>query len=181
MKKIIISITLLVLAVFFSSCTKKTTSTLAYTNDVVPVMFIDMQWKIMSSVKNNGSFPLTGDNTYAIVNYDWLFEFYKVWRSEIFAQDVVQWDDKFDCNKFASSYISRAQIEYFKETWGKDKPQALALAEIWYVDKEINSKQYRHAIVAALTNKGLIFLEPQTGERLMLTEKQQASIYLKKF
>lgn len=180
-KKILTFITLLMLVATMSSCSKKATNTLPYTNEVVPAYFVDMRWKLMSSVKDTGSFPYTGDSTYAIVNYDWMFQFYETWRDELFKQDVVKWDDKFDCNKFASSYIARAQIEYYKQTWKTGKPQALAMAEIWYVERETPTTKYNHAIVAALTNKGLVFFEPQTGKQIFLTEKQQASIYLKKF
>jgi hypothetical protein len=181
MKKLLTFITLLILVISLSSCSKKSTNALPYTNDSIPAYFIDTQWKLLSKVQNSGSFPFTGDKDYAVVNYDWLFEFYEVWRDEIFAQNVIKWDDKFDCNKFATSYIARAQIEYFKITWGNNKPQALALAEIWFTEKETKTAKYNHAIVAALTNKGLVFFEPQTGKQIILTEKQQASIYLKKF
>lgn len=177
MKKFFLFISLLSILLLISSCNKKNSNILPYTDTTVSSYFMDTQWKLMSKYDNNGAFPFTGDRSYAIVNYDWLFVFYETWRDEIFKQDVIAWDDKFDCNKFTSSFVSRAQIEYYKKVWRTNKPQSLALGEVWFITKGIQS----HALVAALTNKGLVFFEPQTGKEITLTQEQQASIYLKKF
>ena len=58
--------------------------------------------------------------------------------------------------------------------------QTLALAEIWYIP-DAAKPHAGHAIVAALTERGLVFLEPQTGDEVQLTPAQRRSIYLCKW
>lgn len=126
-----------------------------------------------------GPWASTPDLTYAEVSAAWIPVFYAQWRQRLFDRGVVAWDAKFDCNRFAASFCADAQVEYYKHAramWIKG--QAIAVGEIWYV---VRNGGGGHAIVCAITDKGPLFIEPQTGAILTLTPVELQSISFKRF
>ncbi len=122
---------------------------------------------------------VNGDGPYALVKADALSGYYATYRSELFKLGVTKWDPRFDCNHFASYYVARMQLAYYLDNFhSTTKAQTLALAEVWY---QIGGTGQGHAIVAAYTDKGLIFIEPQTGQSVNLTEAELKSITLCKW
>lgn len=121
-----------------------------------------------------------GDGPYALVKADALPSFYDSYRRDLFDRGVTKWDERFDCNHFASFYVAKAQVEYYLANFHASTPaQTLALAEVWYVPGRSPGKG--HAIVAALTDRGLLFVEPQTGGVVNLTQAERASVFLCKW
>lgn len=119
---------------------------------------------------------ILSDQTYAEVNSLWLHEFYPRFRAELFRQGVVHWDDRFNCKHFAGFYTEMAQSRYFAETFHRTAPaRTLALGQIWYIR---DNGQGAHAIVVAFTERGRLYIEPQTGQEVRLSVKEQASIYV---
>lgn len=117
-----------------------------------------------------------GDTAYAQVNSAWLAGYYAEFRAEIFRQGVVKWDDRFDCNHFASYYVALAQTKFYLANFqSRTSAQTLALGIFWY---RPGAGIAGHAIVAALTERGLVFVEPQTGGELALTPAERATVYL---
>lgn len=122
-------------------------------------------------------FALAGDAAYAEVNSASLRTYYDTFRSEIFRQGVTKWDERFDCNHFASYYVALAQTKfYLAQFQSRTTAQTLALGTYWY-----QSPRGPHAIVVAITERGPIYIEPQTGGELILTPAQQSSAWLKAF
>ncbi|ACB74010.1 hypothetical protein Oter_0721 [Opitutus terrae PB90-1] len=116
-----------------------------------------------------------GDETYAEVNSQWLFRYYQDFRAELFRLGIVRWDDRFDCNRFAELYTSLAQARFYRESYQSRTPaKALALAPFWYIR---GNGQGAHAIVQALTERGRMFIDPQTGAEVQLTPQERASAY----
>lgn len=127
------------------------------------------------------SLPLAGwagDAIYAVLDSSALPQMFEDLQNAVFKQGLAgQWDSRFDCNRFASLYIGLAHAKYAVKAWHQPTgPQALALAEVWY-----RSARGPHAIVAALTERGLIFIEPQNGREISLTPQEQAHIYFVKW
>ncbi len=119
----------------------------------------------------------TGDAAYAQVSAAWLKSYYASFRSSLFREGVVKWDERFDCNHFASFYIALAQVRFFTENFQtKTAAQTLALGECWY-----HSERGPHAIVMAVADTGIVYIEPQTGAQLVLTGEEIASRFLVKF
>lgn len=119
-----------------------------------------------------------GDAAYSVVRSDALPVIYQDFRDELSRLGLVRWDVRFDCNKFATLYISVAQVKFAVLAWQSDTPaQSLALAEVWYVQ----STGGRHAIVEALTERGEVFIDPQNGLELTLSTAEKDSIYLRKW
>lgn len=122
-------------------------------------------------------FAICGDTGYAEVNSAWLKGYYDAFRSEIFRQGVTKWDERFDCNHFATYYAALAQTKFYLANFQSRTPaQSLAVGTFWY-----RSARGNHAIVMALTERGLLFIEPQTGAELQLAPAERASAYLKNF
>lgn len=120
---------------------------------------------------------VVGDDSYAVVSRSALPAFYEAFRAELFSKGVTKWDERYDCNHFASYYVSLAQVRYYLGGFHTfNAPQSLALGVYWYRDGSI-----AHALVAALTDAGIVFIEPQTGKEVVLTKRQQAGAFLKYF
>ncbi len=119
---------------------------------------------------------IMGDEAYAEVNSQWLPGFYTRFRTELSRLGVVNWDRRFDCNRFAELYTGVAQIAFFREAFHSSiKAQALAVGPLWYRrDNDLGA----HAIVQVLTERGIIYIDPQTGAQIQLTPQELASAYL---
>ncbi len=107
-----------------------------------------------------------------------MFELHEEFERVVFKAGMpARWDRRFDCNRFAGLWIGLAQVRYAAEQWhSKTAPQALALAEVWY-KPDYAPVGVGHAIVAAATEVGLVFFEPQTGSLVTLSAAERASIY----
>lgn len=120
-----------------------------------------------------------GDDSYAEVNSAWLKHWYGDYRAELRRLGVVQWDVRFDCNRFVEFYSGLAQAYFYRSTFNSaTAARALALGPIWYVRDGGNR---RHALVQALTERGRVFIDPQTGDEVELTPTEKASAYLQVF
>ncbi len=119
-----------------------------------------------------------GDSTYAMVDAAGLAGYYDSFRQRLFDDGIVKWEPNFDCNHFASYYVALANTRYAADHFQtlSSSPQSLAIGTFWY-----QSSKGPHAIVVALTNQGTIFIEPQTGKQLILTQQEKASAFLKVF
>jgi hypothetical protein len=126
-------------------------------------------------------FPLIlKDTIYAEVSSTWLANYYDDFRKTLFREGVVRWEETFDCDDFASFYVSLAAVRFFNATWSSPlKAEALAIGEYWY--RPDGAKGAGHAIVTALTERGQIYIEPQSGKEVYPTESEKLSRYLVKF
>jgi hypothetical protein len=122
-----------------------------------------------------------GDTAYATVQSTALPALYENFRDVLGKQGLVKWDARFDCNHVAALYVALAQAKFTVAAWQSDtKAQTLALAEVWYVPATSDGKS-GHAVVAALTERGLLFIEPQNGREIQLNAAERRTIYLCKW
>jgi len=111
------------------------------------------------------------DNDYNLPKKAWVLgPFYDFFIKELGRLNISVWDKKFDCDDFSSMFRLFAQICHKAS---KGEAEGIAVSEIGYI-KESGEQ---HAITCAFTDKGPIFLEPQTGEPLLLTDNEIQSIY----
>lgn len=123
--------------------------------------------------------PLGGfrsDTAYAVVRVDALPLLNDTFRSVLFdVSRLSKWDARYDCNHFAALYIAVAQAKFAAAAWHSNTPaQTLALAEVWYRPDRSTTG---HAIVAAVTDRGLVYIEPQTGHTIVLSNTEDLSRY----
>jgi hypothetical protein len=122
---------------------------------------------------------IVGDDRYAEVNSAWLPEWYRVFRAQLFKLGIVQWDERFDCNRIADFYSNLAQAFFSVEMFHSRTPaQALALGPFWYVRADGKGA---HAVIQALTERGRVFIDPQTGRELDLKPDERQSAYVQLF
>ncbi len=115
------------------------------------------------------------DNEYNLPTYSYIFnKFYPYFQKELFRLKIDGWSQKFDCEDFAKLFKTLIQACHAQS---KGNAEGIAVAEIHYKRED----GVNHAINAIITDKGLIFLEPQTGESLVLTENEEKSIYYVNF
>lgn len=114
---------------------------------------------------------------YSKVDYAWLTSSYRdQFSKRLFADNITQWDNKFECNLFADYYKTYASIVYYNEFYSSFAgTRQLAIGEIWYHPDW--AKNTGHAINFAITERGLIFVEPQTGGEVHLSRDELNSIY----
>lgn len=120
--------------------------------------------KVLSSddVSRDVPWATFGDRSYAQVNSAALPALYADFRAEIFRKGVTKWDDRFDCNHFASYYVALAQTKFYLDNFHASTPaQSLAVGTYWY-----QSPAGPHAIIVAITERGPVFIEPQTGDEV---------------
>lgn len=122
---------------------------------------------------------ILGGTAYAEVNSAWLREWYPVYRAELFRLGVVRWDARFDCSRFAGFYTGLAQACFFEGSFhSRSNAVALALGPFWY---RRDRDTLGHAIIQAITDRGRIFIDPQTGEELKLSGVELNSAFLQYF
>lgn len=120
-----------------------------------------------------------GDSLYAEVNSRWLARYYVDFRAELFRLGVLRWDRRFDCNRFAEFYASLAQARFYRDTFQSALPaQSLAIAPFWYLRADGKGA---HAVVQALTERGRLFIDPQTGHEVTLSVTESATGYYRFF
>lgn len=137
--------------------------------------------RILSDRELRGAVPgaILGESVYAEVNSEWLPHWYRTYRQQLFKIGLVRWDSRFDCNRFADFYTNLAQAYFSVEMFHSTTPaQALALGPFWYVRQDGRGS---HAIVQAVTERGRIFIDPQTGEEMQLSALEQQSGYVQMF
>jgi len=167
--KILYLILLITFSIFFTSCVKKDGNDKLYSEKSYTIA------QLMGICINDlGVIPVLPDYSYQLVNKNGLKAFYKQYSEELFSKDVVKWESNFDCNRFSQYYAALAQIMYYKENFRSNRAKAIAIGEVYFYSERLKSN---HAINFALTDSGFVFIEPQTGEEIILTDTEKKSIF----
>ena len=131
------------------------------------------EYDIRYLLGQHGSYPATvlaADAAYQEMTKSWLLNDFKKWFNEVkHAIGFVYTPEASDCDDFAVLYSALARLCHAKTRPGGG---ALAIGPIWY-----QSNAGPHAIVVAFTDEGIVFVEPQTGDSLELTDLERASIH----
>lgn len=134
--------------------------------------------RVLSASDLQGYHPQAtlSDRNYAEVNSRWLRQFYPRFRNELFRGGVVKWDSRFNCKHFTGLYVELAQARFYMESFHqRTNANTLALGQVWY---HRDNDRGGHAIVVAFTERGRVYIEPQTGEETRLSPSEQASIFM---
>lgn len=118
------------------------------------------------------------DVDYAVVNSEWIKGFYAEWRKAAFERGLIQYCENFDCNKFADLFVIDAQLAYMKQ--GQKQrlgAESMAVGVLQYRPSMIWGATTDHAIVVFITEKGPMYLEPQSGEIMKLSEKECEAVF----
>jgi len=117
------------------------------------------------------------DSTYAEVNSNALPIFYDWFRGKLFDLGVTKWDSRQDCDDFANLFADFLHLRFYLGQWDSGQlpnAQGAAVARVYY--RPTYSAQ-NHAINAVMTERGLLYVEPQTGQILQLSLSEFQSRY----
>lgn len=115
------------------------------------------------------------DADYAKPTAAWITgDFYNYYLNWLEENGLSKWKETFDCDSFSSLFYAFAQACHGNA--GR-KEQGIAVGEMFYkVDGGSG-----HAINIAITEKGIIFIEPQNGQRVMLSVSEMTSCWFVRF
>lgn len=123
-----------------------------------------------------------GGIDYAVPTLAWLqgplWDFFK---ARYWSTNSDKWKLRWECRDFARAYACAAQ-ECWGNTMGDSAPgsDALAVGEIWFTP-DVSLPLNGHAVCPVITENGLQFIEPQTGQLYPMTPEQSASKYFLRF
>ena len=165
---------------FLTSCAPKKPGSPVYTKTIITQAEL--------AAKLGYGYNLFSDKyssaSYEVVDYDYLMKAYHdTFWERLFRDKITKWNPRANCTIFTEKYIDGLQTDYYNDhfVFGS-KANKLAVGELWYMP---NSLDYSiaHSVVIVFTNKGLIYLEPQSKNApqiLNLTETQITSRILLK-
>ena len=117
---------------------------------------------------------LNADGTYAAATLEsWEKDILPAFRRWMIENDMWAWHKKHDCDDKANALKLFAQ-RCFQETSHKVVADGFAVWRVWYMTRDGGG----HAINRALTDKGFVYIEPQTAQVVELTKKEEASKWL---
>jgi hypothetical protein len=99
------------------------------------------------------------------------YEFYSGWLSD---HNLSQWRSTWDCDNFSSTYYVFCQMCHAK---ADRKEEGIAVGELFYKQDAGGG----HAINLAVTEKGIIIIEPQNGQEMTLSKKEKENCWLIRF
>lgn len=134
-------------------------------------------YKLIKAEFPNSSIQIS-DVDYALPQASWLtgtfYDFYKGWR---FDHGFDKWKNTNDCDNFACTFFCFSQLCHAKSSRAE---QGIAVGEFFY---GINGDRIGkgHAINVAITEKGIINIEPQTGAIMSLNKAEKDSAWFIRF
>lgn len=123
-----------------------------------------------------------GGLEYAVPTVNWLqTKFWDYFSKRLWDSNVSKWKVRWECRDFARAYACMAQ-ECWANTVGVDSPaDALAVGEIWFRQYPNELTKPGHAVCPAITDRGLVFIEPQNNTLCEMSSEQLASRYFLRF
>ncbi len=116
------------------------------------------------------------DASYAKPTLAWLQGPFWTWFiAQRQAYGLNTWTRKNDCDNFARAYAQAAQ-DCHSVSQDPTNQEGLAVGEFWY-----HGPNGPHAIIIAVTDKGIVYLEPQNNHQLILTPSEISSCFYVRF
>lgn len=131
----------------------------------------------------NGLRPHVGAASYAVPTLKWLQgPCYTAFRERYWLADLDKWQFRWECRDFASAFRL-----FTVECWARNKSvntpdndDGISVGEMWFFpDPDDVSKG--HAICPVICDRGLQFIEPQTGLLYPCSDAQLVSRYFLRF
>lgn len=125
---------------------------------------------IVSKIKSTGIKIYFHDEAYTSFGGRLYFEeILKNYRKLCFDLDV-NYSKKYDCDDYARGMQHFFQVHYSKSSYDE---QSFALGVVFYRKDE----QYNHAVCVAVINGEVLFIEPQNGLYIELSEQEKKKLF----
>jgi hypothetical protein len=116
------------------------------------------------------------DVDYAKPTTRWLTTtFYTYFLDWLKVNGLEKWKNKFDCDNFEAVYYAFAHACHSKSDRSEE---GIAVGQMFY---KLDGGRGGHAINVAVTDDGLIFIEPQNGRRIQLSTAERESCWFVRF
>ena len=119
------------------------------------------------------------DSDYSIPTKKWVTRNYKKYYKKKMNEDKtlgLLWKEKHDCDNFSTAY--RMYLQALHSIQPGKSGESIAVAEIWYM-RDIGGG---HAInLVIVDDYQPLFIEPQTGDEVKLSNKEKLSIWFVRF
>ena len=129
---------------------------------------LQVQEALSNSPQMGGYDVVAGQPTYQQVSYDWLVWYQTHYKAQIAIGEfgVTSWSTNFECTSFADAYAYFSQAHYASiARFHSGLGNGIAIGEFWYIPHVDGAKSPLalpgHAINCVITDKGLVYLEPQ--------------------
>lgn len=105
-----------------------------------------------------------GGLVYAVPTLAWLTgPAYAAFKAKYFQDDILAWTVKWECRDFARAFACFCQELNALTSGTPENADALAVGEFWFIPDGAPPGA-GHAICPAITDQGLVFLDPQIIE-----------------
>lgn len=115
------------------------------------------------------------DRNYSVPTKNWVVRNYKKYFKKKMNADPtlgLQWRQKHDCDDFSCAY--RMYMQALHSVQPGKSGESIAVSEIWYVTDDGGA----HAInMVIVDDYQPLFIEPQTGDPVRLSNKEKKSVY----
>lgn len=124
--------------------------------------------------------PHFGASSYAVPTLAWLQgDLWKFFKARLWSENLDTWKVRWECRDFARAYACSA-LECWADTPGANPDDGLAVGEVWFIPDPTQPSS-GHAICPVITENGLQFIEPQTGQLYPMTAAQLSTRYFLRF
>jgi len=119
------------------------------------------------------------DANYSIPTKNWVVRnFKKYFKNKMHSDKTLGmiWKDKHDCDNFATAY--RMYMQSLHSIQEGESGQSIAVAEIWFMQDNGGA----HAInMVIVDNYEPLFIEPQTGNQIRLSNQEKKSTWFVRY
>ena len=131
----------------------------------------------ISKLKISSNLIFVGDSNYSLPKAKWVKRnFRRYYIRKLRSEDIYNYDRENDCDNFGTAYRFYMQALHAKQK--QKRGESLAVAEIWYMKESIGG----HSINMVIVEDYLpIFIEPQDGTEIILTNKEKKSCMFVRF
>ena len=121
-----------------------------------------------------------GGADYALPTLAWLQgPFWDYFKGELWDDNLDKWQVRWECRDFARAFATFAQVCNALTPVALAGTDALAIGEFWY---HIGGDPATgHAINVCMTDQGQVFIEPQNGQQVHLTDVEISSCFFVRF
>ena len=130
-----------------------------------------------------GSPIVFGASEYGVPLLSWLTgQFYTDYRARIFDESNQDWLPKWPCREFARSFACFAQEAWAKTPGTPDGETSVLVGEYWFKPDASRGMPVDegHAVCFALTDQGLVYIDPQNGTLWQMSDTERDSNYFRR-
>lgn len=115
---------------------------------------------------------------YAVLRSDSLHDLQELFVQAVFRNGLRPvWSPRFACAKFSMVFVATARLAYLAAHEGERAVPELAVGEVWFM----TGPNSAHAVVVAVTERGVVYWDPQCGHEVPMPGDRLAATFLRKF